>query len=126
MAATRVTSELHATELEAMPGYYEYAGGDAATWHVNFADPFLFVAYGSRLLAQDELQCVEHPALGSIREALGEHALTEQDNMATPVLIAGVERRCVLATAPNRGRRSAVRALRESLRRRSPRRFERR
>jgi hypothetical protein len=39
-------------------------------WHVNFADPQLFVAYGSQLLAQDELQAAEHPLLGSIREAL--------------------------------------------------------
>ncbi len=99
--ATGVPTELHAIELVAMPGYYDYAGDDAATWHVNFADPFLFVAYGSRLLAQDELQCAEHPVLGSIREALGEHALTEEHGVATPVVIAGVERRCILATAPD-------------------------
>jgi len=97
---TEVSAALHPTEIAADPGYYEY-GDDAATWHVNFADPDLFVAYGSRLLAQDELQCAEHPALGSIREALGEHALTEEAGVATPVLVAGVERRCVLDTAPN-------------------------
>src|SRR5690349_3853899 len=39
-------------------------------WHVNFADPHLFVAYGSSLLAQDEMQVAEHPSLGALREAL--------------------------------------------------------
>ena len=85
-----------------LAGYYDYAASAAATWHVNFADPNLFVAYGSGLLAQDELQCVEHPALGSIREAL-EHedlaAWTEEDLGPTPVLVANVERRCTLETA---------------------------
>ncbi|HEY1813422.1 MAG TPA: hypothetical protein VGG74_13815 [Kofleriaceae bacterium] len=98
-----VSAALHATELIAAPGYYEY-GDDAATWHVNFADPYLFYAYGSGLLAQDELQCAEHPALGSIREALGSRALTEEDGAPTPVLVASVERRCVLDTAPNAAR----------------------
>jgi poly(ADP-ribose)glycohydrolase PARG len=98
------TAPLHPTELVAAAGYYDYAGGDAATWHVNFADPQLFVAYGSPLLAQDELQVAEHPALGSVREALiaadSEHAFTDA-GAPTPVLVTGVERRCVLATAPD-------------------------
>ncbi|HEY3807398.1 MAG TPA: hypothetical protein VGL61_32575 [Kofleriaceae bacterium] len=98
-----VAASLHATELIAAPGYYAY-GDEPATWHVNFADPYLFYAYGSGLLAQDELQCAEHPALGSIREALGSRALTEEDGVATPVLVAGVERRCVLDTAPSAAR----------------------
>jgi Poly (ADP-ribose) glycohydrolase (PARG), Macro domain fold len=98
------TLELAATEIVAMPGHYDYAGQDAGVWHVNFADPQLFVAYGSALLAQDELQAAEHPALGSIREALlaeAQPALTEQDGAPTPVLVAGVERRCAIATAPD-------------------------
>jgi hypothetical protein len=87
----------------AMAGYYDYAGATDGVWHVNFADPALFFAYGSALLAQDELQCAEHPALGSIREALvAEHlaAETEVRGQPTPVLVAGVERRCTLDTAP--------------------------
>jgi hypothetical protein len=99
------SAPLHPTELVAAAGYYDYAGSDAGTWHVNFADPQLFVAYGSGLLAQDELQVAEHPALGSLREALiateREHALTEHNGAPTPVLVTGVERRCVLATAPD-------------------------
>lgn len=95
-----VAAALGTTEVVAMPGYYDYAGDSAATWHVNFADPFLFVAYGSRLLAQDELQCLEHPAFGPIRIVLGQHALTEDDG-PSPVLVVGAERRCALATAPD-------------------------
>jgi len=92
------------TELVAAPGYYEYETRDGL-WHVNFADPALFYAYGSALLAQDELQAAEHPALGSLREALvaeGLPALTKEAGAPTPVLVAGVERRCAIATAPDR------------------------
>jgi len=99
--------ELAATELIATPTYYDYTGGDAATWHVNFADPQLFVAYGSQLLAQDELQAAEHPLLGCLREALlaeRQPALTEENLVPTPILVAGVERRCAIATAPDASR----------------------
>jgi hypothetical protein len=71
---------------------------------VNFADPQLFVAYGSALLAQDELQALEHPILGSLREALLARKLeacTEVAGEPTPVLVTGVERRCALDTAPD-------------------------
>jgi hypothetical protein len=83
------------TELVIEPGYYVY-GDEPTTWHVNFADPSLFAYYGTALLAQDELQCLEHPALGPIHEALGDHAKTEDDG-PTPVLVKNVERRCALA-----------------------------
>jgi len=92
--------ELAATELICERGLYQY-DGRAGVWHVNFADPQLFCAYGGALLAQDELQAVEHPALGAIREALlaeGDEALTVAD-VPTPVLVAGVERRCALDTS---------------------------
>jgi hypothetical protein len=96
--------ELAATEIAVVPGYYDYDGPEAGVWHVNFADPQLFVAYGSALLAQDELQAVEHPLLGCLREALlaeGQPALTEENLEPTPILVTGVERRCTLDTAPN-------------------------
>ncbi|WP_342379981.1 poly(ADP-ribose) glycohydrolase [Myxococcus stipitatus] len=99
------TRELVATECLAVPGTYDYSGDDAGVWHVNFADPQLFVAYGSGLLAQDELQAAEHPVLGALREALlaeGVPAKTEEQGAATPVLILGAERRCAIATAPDR------------------------
>lgn len=72
-------------------------------WHLNFAHHSLFIAYGGPLLAQDELQVLEHPALAAVREYLqrrGDPALAPltRDAVATPVLIRGVERRCALAT----------------------------
>jgi hypothetical protein len=97
------------TEIISVPDVYAY-GGEPGVWHVNFADPELFVAYGSRLLAQDELQCAEHPALGSLREyLLHEHlpARTEEEGAPTPVLVAGVERRCALDCAVLYGNRFA-------------------
>jgi Poly (ADP-ribose) glycohydrolase (PARG) len=90
------------------PGFYDYTPvgdrGGAVEWHVNFADRNLFFAYGSGLFAQDELQVAEHPALGSLREALSArqlHALTVEDGRPTPVLVMGAERRCRVATEPN-------------------------
>jgi len=97
-----------AATVSVQPGHFVYPDsphdGDVVHWHVNFADPHLFVAYGSSLLAQDELQAAEHPALGSIREMLlarGAPALTVADGRPTPVLVRGVERHCRIDTAPN-------------------------
>ena len=97
------------TELVARVDVYDYAptgaaGAPGVEWHVNFADPSLFVAYGSGLFAQDEMQVAEHPALGSLREALlagGHKALTEENGAPTPVLVRGVERRVMIATEPD-------------------------
>lgn len=97
--------ELTPTEVLPVRGKYDYRGDDAGVWHVNFADPQLFVAYGSPLLAQDELQAAEHPVLGSLREALlseGLPARTEVNDAPTPVLVVGAERRCAIATEPDR------------------------
>lgn len=89
-------------------GIFDYAAPRdpaLAAWHVNFADPELFVAYGSPLLAQDELQVAEHPILGSLREALlarGMPALTvDESGQPTPVTVTGVQRRCFLETRPS-------------------------
>lgn len=98
--------------VEARAGFYDYAAGDGVggvDWHVNFADPTLFVAYGSSLFAQDEMQVVEHPVLGALKEALdaaGATALTVEGLRPTPILVAGVERRCRVATeaSPREGR----------------------
>ena len=83
---------------------YDYApalGGDAMEWHVNFADPHLFVAYSGSLFAQDEMQVAEHPVLGALKEALaarGGSALTVERGEPTPILVAGAERRCRVHT----------------------------
>ncbi|MFU8891769.1 MAG: hypothetical protein ACNA76_09020 [Anaerosomatales bacterium] len=91
--------------LEVRPGVYDYEPvadlPGAAEWYVNFADPELFFGYGGGLFAQDELQCAEHPVLGALREALlaeGRAARTAEGGRPTPVLVAGAERRCVIAT----------------------------
>lgn len=91
------TPILDAVEWHAGPYDYVTRLRDAMTWHVNFADPNLFFGYGTALFAQDELQCAEHPALASVREAMiaaGVPARTAEGGRATPVLVAGVERRC--------------------------------
>ncbi len=63
--ATRITS------LEVREGVYDYASATgvagAVEWHVNFADPRLFTAYGTGFFAQDEMQVAEHPGLGALR-----------------------------------------------------------
>lgn len=89
-------------------GFYDYrpvlSEAGAVEWHVNFADPHLFFAYGGPLFAQDEMQVAEHPILGSLREALqaeGAIALTVERGRPTPVLVSGVERRCRIATNPD-------------------------
>ena len=88
------------------PGFFDYrpALDGAVEWHLNFADRQLFVAYAGSLLAQDELQVAEHPALGALREALvagGRQPLTAGSDGPTPVLVTGVERRVAIATDPD-------------------------
>lgn len=92
------------------PGFYDYVPvlepGTGIEWHVNFADPHLFVAYGSSLFAQDELQVAEHPALGALKEALAADrhaAMTVDAGSPTPVLVTGVPRRCAVSTTPDPG-----------------------
>ncbi len=92
-----------ATQVVVRPDVYDYRNPGPSVWHVNFADPRLFVAYGSALLAQDELQVLEHPVLGLLREALvaeGLPAVTEEGGAPTPVLVTGARRVCALDTSP--------------------------
>jgi len=91
-------------EVVVKPDVFAYTPAAGPVWHVNFSDPQLFVAYGSPLLAQDELQVLEHPVLGSLREFLLAEklpTLTEERGAATPILCTAVERRCALDTTPN-------------------------
>lgn len=94
--------------VDVRPGFYDYRPTSddpaAVEWHVNFADPHLFVAYGSSLFAQDEMQVAEHPVLGALKEALdagGHRALTVEGGSPTPILITGASRRCAVATDPD-------------------------
>src|SRR5688572_6158916 len=109
--AMKLPWELAATAglaIEARADVYDYQPTDMATggleWHVNFADPHLFVAYGSGLFAQDEMQVLEHPVLGALKEALddsGQIVLTVEKGRATPVLVRGAQRRVAVATDAN-------------------------
>jgi hypothetical protein len=85
--------------------YAQNPASAAVEWHMNFADPQLFIAYGSALLAQDELQVAEHPLLGSLREALvslgKEPETVDANGRPTPITISGVQRRCAIDTAPS-------------------------
>jgi hypothetical protein len=86
---------------------YERAEDDSrrVDWHLNFANTDLFCAYGNRAFAQDELQVGEHPALGAVREALlstsRNQLFTVEQGEPTPIVIMGVERRCVITTVPD-------------------------
>jgi hypothetical protein len=94
-----------ASLLEVRDGFFDYepvAGADPAVeWHLNFADPNLFFAYGWAMFAQDEMQAAEHPVLGSLREALvaeGRATRTVEGGRPTPVLVMGAERRVRIQT----------------------------
>ena len=79
----------------------------ATRWHANFADTHLFFAYGGSLMAQDEIQVMEHPVLGSLREALvagtagtpGLAPLARERGAPTPVLVRGAQRSMAIDTA---------------------------
>jgi len=104
---SRVDVRAASKRLRPVPGFFDYTAtaSPAVDWHVNFADASLFGYYSGGLFAQDEMQAVEHPALGALRRALdakGMKALTEERGRPTPVLVMGVERRCRVATNPDR------------------------
>jgi len=68
-------------------------------WHLNFADSELFGYYGGQLLAQDEHQVLEHPILGSVREAMLDLRHSQPDLAPrtreigpTPVTVRGAPR----------------------------------
>ena len=95
-------------KFSAHPEVFKYAqqkDPKIVDWHLNFADPDLFVAYGSELFAQDEIQVAEHPILGSVREMLiSKNCFAEtldDDGNPTPITITGAQRRCAINTQPN-------------------------
>jgi hypothetical protein len=96
--------------VESRQDVYDYQPTDtpapALEWHVNFADPHLFVAWASNLLAQDEMQVCEHPILASLRQALDATGdvpltLTVEKGRPTPILVRGAQRLVSIATDPN-------------------------
>lgn len=98
-----------APQLRSEDTAFDYPAPATGTmeWHVNFADPYLFYAYGASAFAQDEIQVAEHPILGSLLEALqaqpppGLLPLTEEKGEPTPMLFQGAERWCAIDTDPD-------------------------
>jgi hypothetical protein len=104
-----VTSNGKVTEVFPRSGGFAYAPADnrTAAWHANFANWDLFSLYADGPFAQDEIQALEHPALGGVREALLARELSTlvtddgpQGPTPTPFTIAGVQRRAAIDTAP--------------------------
>lgn len=95
------------TEVLQKPGFFDYEvspSPQVVEWHMNFANNEIFSAWATSLLAQDELQVVEHPGLIGMRfEAMKEglSLRSVEDSTPTPILITGVERRLSIDTAPN-------------------------
>ncbi|KAG9289044.1 hypothetical protein G9A89_015593 [Geosiphon pyriformis] len=101
-------------QIETQDGVFDYCPHETANtvpWYLNFADSNVFGYYGGRLFAQDESQCLEHPALCSLRESLSRVPFstptlttvntTQKGTIATPILIRGVERRAEIKTDRN-------------------------
>ena len=84
-------------------GYEPTEQAELLEWYLNFSNYEIFTDYGGPLLAQDEMQVAEHPALASLRETLvrrGESTRTVENDRPTPILIRNVERRCSIDTKP--------------------------
>lgn len=103
-----INAQEFGTTLELQSGFFRYqppvAPPATVDWYLNFADPHLFGFYAGRLFAQDEMQVTEHPALAALRDAVqadGLLPLTVENQVPTPILVTGVERRCSVATDPN-------------------------
>ncbi|KAJ6229908.1 poly adp-ribose glycohydrolase [Anaeramoeba flamelloides] len=105
------TCELTEVEIEMREDIFEYEPPqeNETAWYPNYAAKELFGYYSGSLLAQDELQVLEHPVLGSLRDCLTEvsktvdnsEPTTGQGSQSTPVLIMNAERRCHLSVEPN-------------------------
>ena len=103
------------TEIKTNSSFFSYDDrpeeqAKKRVWYLNFADRNLFGYYNGSLFAQDEMQVMEHPILGSIRYWLEEKSMKEpkyhpntQDayGSPTPFLFQNIERRVVVATDSN-------------------------
>jgi hypothetical protein len=105
MPTGKVGPEHARLEIETKPGGYGYIASPSGStdWWVNFAADDLFAFYAGRCFAQDEIQVLEHPALGSVREALlaeGLSTFVTDRGRPTPFLVSGTERRIRFHTRP--------------------------
>ena len=86
-------------------------GVQSNVWYLNFADRNLFGYYQGALFAQDEMQVLEHPVLGSVRHWLEEKSIIDSryhpytqnaEGNATPYLLQNIERRVFVSTDENK------------------------
>ena len=75
--------------------YYDEDTADTKVYYLNYADPNLFGYYDGSLFAQDEIQTLEHPLLGSVMEYIDKNetsvlrSLTEENGEPTPYIVEG-------------------------------------
>ena len=112
-----------------VPGFFDYQpvveGDDVVEWHVNFADPHLFVAYAGGLFAQDEMQVAEHPGLAALKQALVAAGVETRTDGPDRAHAGARDRRRAAGRhrdGSRRRRRPPVRPLRQRVRRRRSRR----
>jgi hypothetical protein len=97
---------------------YPEPPADEIHFYVNFADTNLFGYYNESEFAQDEIQALEHPVLGSIREFLveaqfqaGKELLIPMtrglDGRITPCIVIGAQRQLEIDTTHIYGRNFA-------------------
>ena len=76
--------------------YHEVDDEKTRVFWLNFADSQLFGFYDGYMFAQDEIQTLEHPLLGSVMEYIDRNetetlvALTEQKGLPTPYIVEHV------------------------------------
>jgi hypothetical protein len=125
-----------AFRIEAIPGHFSYAPisqADTLEWHLNFADLDAFATWRTALLAQDEIQVAEHPALAALHlmsreQDISMRTVDEQQDYSsrpTPVLVSGVERRIEVETTAsglygNAFQRASQEQVRQATRRIDP------
>lgn len=75
--------------LDVVSSVYAYESSSASEchWWTNFADAHLFGFYGSSLFAQDEWQCMEHPALCALRDWMEQRSAGSADPEAVPLTV---------------------------------------
>ncbi len=96
------------SKIDIKKGYYKYKeckNNEKENWYVNFADPDLFISCITSLLAQDEIQVLEHPLLCAIRKNLLDKDIfpetIDKKGNPTPITIRGVQRICEINTLLN-------------------------
>jgi len=86
------------TQVQLFEGTFPYPVGEHH-WTANFGDPHLFFGCEGPLLAQDELQVLEFPALSHLHRAILNTPFARLDTMGSCLLIEGAKRHGHLDTS---------------------------